>query len=82
MSAVNKGRTEFIGFYVTPLEKSEIQLAADDRSRSVSDYLRLALFDLIKRKRKKKLEDEDEEYASLNLDAEEEGGSDEDNVGD
>ena len=73
MSAINKGRTEFIGFYVTPLEKSKIQLAADPRSRNVSDYMRLSVFDLIKQMKKKKVEDADEEYAALVLEEGEEG---------
>jgi len=73
MSAINKGRTEFIGFYVTPLEKSKIQLAADARSRNVSDYMRLSVFDLIKQMKKKKVEDADEEYAALVLEEGEEG---------
>ena len=72
MSAINKGRTEFVGFYVTPLEKSKIQLAADARSRNVSDYMRLSVFDLIKNQKRKKDEDADEEYAALVLEGEEE----------
>ena len=60
-----KGRTEFIGFFVSPSEKIKIQAAADERCRSVSDYMRLSVHELIKVQRKKRIKDADEEYAAL-----------------
>ena len=65
MSVKNKVRTEFIGFFVSPSEKIKIQAAADERCRSVSDYMRLSLYELIKAQRKKRVIDADEEYAAL-----------------
>ena len=77
MSVKNKVRTEFIGFFVSPSEKIKIQAAADERCRSVSDYMRLSVYELIKAQRKKRVIDADEEYAALIAEEEGEGVGDE-----
>ena len=78
-----KGRTEFIGFFVSPCEKIKIQAAADERCRSVSDYMRLSVHELIKAQRKKRVIDADEEYRALIDEVDgEEVGSERDTIGD
>lgn len=78
-----KGRTEFIGFFVSPSEKIKIQAAADERCRSVSDYMRLSVHELIKAQRKKRVIDADEEYRALIDEVDgEEVGSERDTIGD
>ena len=78
-----KGRTEFIGFFVSRSEKIKIQAAADERCRSVSDYMRLSVHELIKAQRKKRVIDADEEYRALIDEVDgEEVGSERDTIGD
>ena len=78
-----KGRTEFIGFFVSPSEKIKIQAAADERCRRVSDYMRLSVHELIKAQRKKRVIDADEEYRALIDEVDgEEVGSERDIIGD